>query len=129
MCFFAVSADLLRAGFATLHPLLGFFRTPTTTSFHCALLCMGSTYTRSVSFSIFLFTCIQLCCFFFSLYFVCYLLVIMIWPQLFDWIPFDPDLYVVDVYVIMAFESRKKNGPNFCVVDERVFWLNCRGDE
>jgi hypothetical protein len=63
---------------------------------------------------------------FFSLYFICYLLVIMFWPQWFDWIPFDHDLCVVDVYVTLAFESRKKNGPDFYVVDECVSWLNCR---
>jgi hypothetical protein len=48
LCFlgyFAVSADLLRAGFAALRPLLGFFPSPTVTSFHCTLLCMGSMYT------------------------------------------------------------------------------------
>jgi hypothetical protein len=61
--FFAVSADLLRAGFVALRPLLSFFRAPTVTSFHRALLCTGSTYTRSVSFPVFLFACIQLCCF------------------------------------------------------------------
>jgi hypothetical protein len=61
--FFAVSVDLLCAGFAALRPLLSFFRAPTATSFHRALLCTGSTYTRSVSFPVFLFACIQLCCF------------------------------------------------------------------
>jgi hypothetical protein len=61
--FFAVSADLLCAGFAALHPLPSFFRAPTMTSFHSALLCTGSTYTRSVSFPVFLFACIQFCCF------------------------------------------------------------------
>jgi hypothetical protein len=66
LSFFAVSADLLRASFAALRPLLSFFRAPTATSFHRALLCTGSTYTRSVSFPVFLFTCIQLCCFYFS---------------------------------------------------------------
>jgi hypothetical protein len=72
--FFAVSADLLRASFAALRPLLSFFRAPTTTSFYRALLCTRSTYTRSISFSVFLFTCIQLCCFSFpciSLLFAC----------------------------------------------------------
>jgi hypothetical protein len=63
LSFFAVSADLLRAGFAAFRPLLSFFRAPTATSFHRALLCTGSTYTRSVSFPVFLFACIQLCCF------------------------------------------------------------------
>jgi hypothetical protein len=66
MCFFsffAVSVDLLRAGFIALHPLLSFFRAPTAMSFHCALLCTGSMYTRSISFPVFLFACIQLCCF------------------------------------------------------------------
>jgi hypothetical protein len=56
--FFAVSADFLRAGFTSLYPLLGFFRAPTATSFHRTFLCMGSTYTRSVYFSVFLFACI-----------------------------------------------------------------------
>jgi hypothetical protein len=64
--FFAVSTDLLRADFAAFLPLLSFFRAPTTTSFHHALLCTESTYTQSVSFPIFLFACIQLCCFFSS---------------------------------------------------------------
>jgi hypothetical protein len=126
LSFFAVSADLLRAGFIALCPLLCFFRTPTATSFHHALLCMGSTYTRSISFPVFLFACIQLCCFFFSLYFICYLLVIMFWPRWFDWIPFDLDLCVMDVYVTLAFGSRRKNGTDFYVVDKCVSWLNCR---
>jgi hypothetical protein len=54
----SVFANLLRAGFAVLRPLLGFFRAPTATSFHRALLCTGSAYTRSVSFHLFLFPCI-----------------------------------------------------------------------
>ena len=71
-----------------------------------------------------LFLCISFCLysvllFFFSLYFVCYLLVIMLWPRWFDWIPFL-DLCVVDVYVTLAFRLRKKNSPDFCVVDECV---------
>jgi hypothetical protein len=41
LSFFAVSADLLRASFAALRPLLSFFRAPTATSFHRALLCTG----------------------------------------------------------------------------------------
>jgi hypothetical protein len=78
------------------------------------------------------FPCISFCLYsvmllFFSLYFICYLLVIMLWPRWFDWIPFDPDLCVVDVYVTLAFGSRRKNGPDFYVVDECVSWLNCRG--
>jgi hypothetical protein len=64
---------------------------------------------------------------FFSLYFICYLLVIMLWPRWFDWIPFDPDLCVVDVYVTLAFEPMRKNGSDFYVIDECVSWLNCRG--
>jgi hypothetical protein len=63
LSFFAVSADLLRASFTALRPLLSFFRAPTAMSFHHTLLCTGSTYTRSVSFPVFLFACIQLCCF------------------------------------------------------------------
>jgi hypothetical protein len=55
LSFFAVSADLLSASFIALRPLLSFFRAPTTMSFHCALLCTGSTYTRSVSFPFFFF--------------------------------------------------------------------------
>jgi hypothetical protein len=78
------------------------------------------------------FPCISFCLYsvmllFFSLYFICYLLVIMLWPRWFNWIPFDLDLCVVDVYVTLAFESKKKNGPDFYVVDECVSWLNCRG--
>jgi hypothetical protein len=124
--FFYSFGDLLCTDFATLRPLLGFFRAPTMTSFYRALLCMGSTYMRSVFFSVFLFTCIQFYCFFFSLHFICYLLVIMLWPRWFDWILFDPDLCVVDVYVTLAFRSMRKNGPDFCVVDECVSQLNCR---
>jgi hypothetical protein len=74
LSFFTVSVDLLRASFAALRSLLSFFRAPTATSFHRALLCTGSTYTRSVSFLVFLFACIQLCCFSFpciSLLFAC----------------------------------------------------------
>jgi hypothetical protein len=57
---------------------------------------------------------------FFFPYFICYLLVIMLWPRLFNWIPFDPDLCVVDVYVTMAFGSRRKNDPDLYVMDECV---------
>jgi hypothetical protein len=74
MFFFLVSADLLHASFAALRPLLSFFCAPTTTSFHRVLLCTRLTYTRSVSFPVFLFACIQLCCFSFpciSLLFAC----------------------------------------------------------
>jgi hypothetical protein len=120
--FFAVSADLLLIGFTALRPLLGFFHAPTTTSFHHTLLCTGSTYTRSISFCLY-----SVMLLFFSLYFVCYLLVIMLWPQWFDWIPFDLDLCVVDVNITLAFGSRMKNGPEFCVMDKCVSWLNCRG--
>jgi hypothetical protein len=66
---------------------------------------------------------------FFSLYFICYLLVIMLWPRWFDWILFDPDLCVVDVYFTLAFGSRKKNGPDFYVVDECVPGLIVEEDE
>jgi hypothetical protein len=52
--FFAVSVDLLYVSFTALCPLLDFFRAPTTMSFHSALLCTGSAYTRSVSFPVFL---------------------------------------------------------------------------
>jgi hypothetical protein len=61
----SVFADLLRINFVALHPLLGFFRTPTVTSFHRALLC-----TRSVSFPVFLFCLYLVMLLFFSLYFV-----------------------------------------------------------
>jgi hypothetical protein len=63
LSFFAIFANLLYASFAALHPLLSFFRAPTATNFHRALLCTRSTYTRSVSFPVFLFACIQLCYF------------------------------------------------------------------
>jgi hypothetical protein len=63
LSFFAVSADLLHTSFVALRPLLSFFYAPTVTSFHHVLLCTGSTYTRSVSFHVFLFACVQLCCF------------------------------------------------------------------
>jgi hypothetical protein len=63
--FFVVSPNLFRADFVALCPLLGFFRTPTATSFHRALLYTGSAYMQSVSFPVFLFTCIQFCCFYF----------------------------------------------------------------
>jgi hypothetical protein len=81
LSFFVVSADLLHAGFAALRPLLSFFHTPTATSFHLTLLCTRSTYTRSISFPVFLFACIQLYCFYFPCIFICYLLVIMLWPR------------------------------------------------
>jgi hypothetical protein len=51
----------------------------------------------------------------------------MLWPRWFDWIPFDPDLCVMDVNVTLAFESMRKNSLDFYVVDECVSWLNCRG--
>jgi hypothetical protein len=119
LSFFAISANLLRASFAALNPLLSFFRAPTATNFHRALLC-----TRNVH-AIGFFPCISFCLYsiillFFSLYFICYLLVIMLWPRWFDWIPFDLDLCVVDVYVTLAFGYRRKNGPDFYVVDECV---------
>jgi hypothetical protein len=63
LSFFAVSTDFLHASFVALRPLLSFFRAPTVMSFHRALLCTGSTYMRSLSFPVFLFVCIQLCCF------------------------------------------------------------------
>jgi hypothetical protein len=75
--FFAVSADLLRASFAALHPLLSFFRAPTATSFHRALLCTRSTYTRSVSFPVFFLLVFSYIAFLFPV-FHCYLLVIML---------------------------------------------------
>jgi hypothetical protein len=73
-----VFANLLRAGFDALHPLLGFFRAPTETSFHRSLLCTRSAYTRSVSFPVFFFCLYSVMLLFFFLYFVCYLLVIML---------------------------------------------------
>jgi hypothetical protein len=124
--FFVVFVDLLRASFAALRPLLGFFHSLAATSFHCALLCTGSTYMQSVFFRV-SFCLYSVLLLFFSLYFVCYLFVIMLWPRWFDWIPFDPDMWVVDVYVTLAFESMRKNGLDFCVIDECVSWLNCRG--
>jgi hypothetical protein len=59
-------------------PLLGFFRAPTVTSFHRALLC-----TRVNVHAIDFFPCISFSLYsimllFFSLYFICYLLVIML---------------------------------------------------
>jgi hypothetical protein len=67
--FFAISVDLLCAGFVALRPLSGFFCAPTTANFHRALLCMGSAYTRSVSFPIFLFCLYSILLLLFSLYF------------------------------------------------------------
>jgi hypothetical protein len=49
-----------------------------------------------------------------------FLLVIMLSPRWFDWILFGPDLCVIDVYVTLAFESRRKIGPDFCVMDKCV---------
>jgi hypothetical protein len=66
--FFAVSANLLRTGFAALRPLLGLFRAPTATSFHRTLLCTWSTYTWSVSFPVFLFACINFATFLFPVF-------------------------------------------------------------
>ena len=40
----SIYADLFHVGFATFRPLLGFFCTPTVTSFYRALLCMGLAY-------------------------------------------------------------------------------------
>jgi hypothetical protein len=77
LSFFTVSADLLRASFATLRPLLSFFRAPTATSFHRALLCTGSTYTRSVSFSVFFLLVFSYVAFLFPIFHY-YLLVIML---------------------------------------------------
>jgi hypothetical protein len=65
--------------------------------------------------------------FFFFQYFICYLLVIMLWSRWFDWISFNPNLCVVDVYVALAFRSMRKNGPDFYAVDECVSYLNCQG--
>jgi hypothetical protein len=48
------------------------------------------------------------------------LLVIMLSPHWFGWIPFGLDLCVVDVYITLAFGSRKKISPDFYVVDECV---------
>jgi hypothetical protein len=77
LSFFAVSADLLRASFATLRPLLSFFRAPTATSFHRTLLCTGSTYTRLVSFSVFFLLVFNYVAFLFPIFHY-YLLVIML---------------------------------------------------
>ena len=49
-----------------------------------------------------------------------FLLVIMLSPRWFGWIPFGPDLCVVNVYVTLAFRSMRKIDPDFCVVDECV---------
>jgi CHASE2 domain-containing sensor protein len=83
--------------------------------------------TRNQFLSLYFFLLVFSYVAFFSLYFICYLLVIMLWPRWFDWIPFDPDLCVMDVNVTLAFESRRKNSLDFYVVDECVSWLNCRG--
>jgi hypothetical protein len=109
--FFAISAGL----FLCLH--------------HDKLPPCSSLYRVSVH-AISFFPCISFCLysvllFFFSLYFVCYLLVTMFWPRWFNWIPFDPDLCVMDVYVTLTFKSRRKNSPDFYIVDECVSWLNC----
>jgi hypothetical protein len=102
--FFAVSTNLFHASFAALRPLLGFFRAPTATSFHCALLPLYSSLYGVSVYVICFFPCSSFYLYsvlllFFSLYFVCYLLVIMLLLRWFDWIPFDPNLCVVDVYV------------------------------
>jgi hypothetical protein len=51
---------------------------------------------------------------------VVFLPVIMLSPHWFGWIPFGLDLCVVDVYIILAFGSKRKIGLNFYVVDEYV---------
>jgi hypothetical protein len=79
---------------------------------------------RDQFFSVFPF-CLYV---FFPCISVVFLLVIMPSPRWFSWIPFGPDLCVVDVYVTLAFELRRKIGLDFCVVDECVSYLNCRGE-
>jgi hypothetical protein len=54
------------------------------------------------------------------LFYFMLLLVIMLWPLWFVWFPFGPNLCVVDMYVTLAFRSRRKNGPNYYVVNECV---------
>ena len=49
------------------------------------------------------------------------LLVIMLLPRWFDWIPFGLDMCTVDVYIILTFGSRRKINLDFYVVDECVF--------
>jgi hypothetical protein len=49
-----------------------------------------------------------------------FLLVIMLSPRWFGWIPFGPDLCVMDVYVTLAFGLRRNIDPDFCDVDECV---------
>jgi hypothetical protein len=49
-----------------------------------------------------------------------FVLIIMLLPHWFDWIPFGPDLCVVDMYVTLAFGSRRKIAPDFYVVDKCV---------
>jgi hypothetical protein len=113
--------------FRCLSSTTGLFLRP-----HCdELPPYSSLYEVSVH-SIGFFPCISFCLYsvlllFFFLYFVCYLLVIILWLRWFVWIPFYPDLYVVDVYITLAFELRRKNGTDFSVVDECVSWLNCLG--
>jgi hypothetical protein len=51
---------------------------------------------------------------------IVFLLVIMLSPRWFGWIPFGPDLCVMDVCVTLAFGSRRKIDPDFCVVDECI---------
>jgi hypothetical protein len=72
---------------------------------------------NAIGFSLhFLFACID----FFHVFYVVFLLVIMLSPRWFGWIPFSPDLRVMDVYVTLVFGSRRKISPDFCVVDECV---------
>jgi hypothetical protein len=68
-------------------------------------------------FLVFVFPCIS----------VVFFLVIMLLPRWFDWIPFGLDLCVVDMYVTLAFELKRKIGPDFYVVDECISYFNCQG--
>jgi hypothetical protein len=125
LCFLGFFLQFLRR-FRCPTSIAGLFSCP----HHNELPQCSSLYGVNVH-AISFFSCISFCLYsilllFFSMYFICYLLVIMLWPRWFDWIPFDPDLCAVDVYITLAFGLRRKNGPDFYVVDECVSWLNCR---
>jgi hypothetical protein len=113
--YFCSSTNLLRVNFATLHLLPGFIPHPPRRTSNAPVSGRGL-LERDRFFPVFSF--------FLYLFFPCisvvFLLVIMLSPRWFDWIPFGPDLCVVDMYVTLAFGSRRKIASDFYVVDECV---------
>jgi hypothetical protein len=113
--YFCNFSDLLRVCFTALHLLPGFISHPPRQTSN-ALVSGRGLLERNRFFPVFSF--------FLYLFFPCisvvFLLIIILSPRWFDWIPFGPDLCVVDMYVILAFGSKRKIDPDFYVVDECV---------